>query len=96
MLPGWRPEASILAAGLSRDFVSVSSLAFLQVAAMFAFRPVHLLHSQAMEALGTIGAMTSDFAQSKIFGWPQPQPILNKIDTHHHIVPDFYAKGDLP
>ncbi|PSN69641.1 2-amino-3-carboxymuconate-6-semialdehyde decarboxylase [Corynespora cassiicola Philippines] len=24
--------------------------------------------------------------------WP-PQPPLNKIDTHHHIVPDFYAKA---
>jgi hypothetical protein len=25
--------------------------------------------------------------------WP-PQPPVNKIDIHHHFVPDFYAQGE--
>ncbi|KIX95711.1 uncharacterized protein Z520_08418 [Fonsecaea multimorphosa CBS 102226] len=28
-----------------------------------------------------------------VLHWP-PTPPRNKVDTHHHFVPDFYAKGD--
>lgn len=35
---------------------------------------------------------SSSFVQEKILKWP-PQPPTNKIDTHHHFVPDFYAKA---
>jgi hypothetical protein len=30
----------------------------------------------------------------KGLSWPS-QPSVNKIDLHHHIVPDFYARGML-
>lgn len=33
-----------------------------------------------------------DWLQDKAIGWPD-QPLANKIDTHHHMVPDIYAKG---
>ncbi|KAI4753650.1 amidohydrolase family protein [Aureobasidium sp. EXF-3400] len=33
-----------------------------------------------------------DKANNPSPGWPQ-QPHVNKIDTHHHIVPDFYARA---
>lgn len=31
---------------------------------------------------------------SAVLDWPAVPP-LNKVDTHHHFVPDFYAKGVL-
>lgn len=34
----------------------------------------------------------ADWLQDKALGWFGPPP-LNKIDTHHHYVPSFYAKG---
>ncbi|OBT43628.1 hypothetical protein VE00_05228 [Pseudogymnoascus sp. WSF 3629] len=33
-----------------------------------------------------------DWLQAKAMGWI-PSPPVNKIDTHHHFVPDFYAKA---
>ncbi|KAI9927606.1 hypothetical protein MW887_003226 [Aspergillus wentii] len=32
----------------------------------------------------------ADWIQDKAFGWPD-QPAVNKIDTHHHFVPQFYS-----
>lgn len=36
----------------------------------------------------------SDELQSAALNWP-PVPPVNKIDTHHHFVPDFYTKRTL-
>lgn len=36
-----------------------------------------------------------DWILEKNLGWPD-QPQVNKIDTHHHMVPNFYAKGIRP
>ncbi|KAF1360835.1 2-amino-3-carboxymuconate-6-semialdehyde decarboxylase [Lizonia empirigonia] len=36
--------------------------------------------------------MAADLAPAQPSGWPARPPI-NKIDTHHHIVPDFYAQA---
>ncbi|OOQ89684.1 putative 2-amino-3-carboxymuconate-6-semialdehyde decarboxylase [Penicillium brasilianum] len=33
-----------------------------------------------------------DWLQEKAIGWSHT-PLVNKIDTHHHCVPPFYAKG---
>ena len=33
-----------------------------------------------------------DWLLDKAIGWP-PGPTMNKIDTHHHFVPEFYADG---
>jgi hypothetical protein len=33
-----------------------------------------------------------DWLQDKTLGWVKNIP-QSKIDTHHHFVPDFYAKG---
>lgn len=35
-----------------------------------------------------------DWLQDKAIGWSHKPPV-NKIDTHHHIVPSFYAKGKI-
>ena len=59
---------------------------------MLALHPLHLLCTQMTSLLSSASAMASDMIQSQMFGWPE-QPAVNKIDTHHHIVPDFYAKG---
>jgi 6-methylsalicylate decarboxylase len=31
----------------------------------------------------------------KGISWPS-QPQVNKLDVHHHMVPDFYAKSNVP
>ncbi len=36
-----------------------------------------------------------DWLAEKTFGWPVEPPV-NKIDTHHHMVPSFYAEGMPP
>lgn len=36
----------------------------------------------------------TDWVLEKALGWPTRPPV-NKIDTHHHYVPPFYAKGIL-
>ncbi|PVH91720.1 putative 2-amino-3-carboxymuconate-6-semialdehyde decarboxylase [Periconia macrospinosa] len=59
---------------------------------MFVSQKAYLVFSRMMSILGTTSAMASDAVQSAVFGWPS-QPPINKIDTHHHIVPDFYAKA---
>lgn len=33
-----------------------------------------------------------DKDKGSLLQWPK-QPPVNKIDTHHHIVPDFYARA---
>ena len=33
-----------------------------------------------------------DWLRDKAIGWTHKPPV-NKIDTHHHLVPSFYAKG---
>lgn len=35
-----------------------------------------------------------DWLRDKAVGWSHSPPV-NKIDTHHHCVPRFYAKGML-
>lgn len=35
-----------------------------------------------------------DWLRDKAVGWSHSPPV-NKIDTHHHCVPPFYAKGML-
>ena len=37
---------------------------------------------------------TLDWLREKSIGWSHTPPV-NKIDTHHHCVPPFYAKGRL-
>ena len=36
--------------------------------------------------------MSSNPCENQELSWAV-QPAINKIDTHHHIVPDFYSKG---
>lgn len=59
---------------------------------MLIFQPLHFAFYQAASLLHIAGVMASDAVQAQVFGWPK-QPLINKVDTHHHIVPDFYAKG---
>lgn len=33
-----------------------------------------------------------DWLLGKVLSWPDA-PVVNKVDTHHHFVPDFYAKA---
>lgn len=40
----------------------------------------------------TMSEHTLDWLQEKAIGWSHRPPV-NKIDTHHHCVPPFYAKG---
>jgi hypothetical protein len=35
-----------------------------------------------------------DWLQDMAIGWSHTPPV-NKIDTHHHCVPPFYAKGEI-
>lgn len=35
-----------------------------------------------------------DWLREKTIGWSHTPPV-NKIDTHHHCVPPFYAKGEI-
>lgn len=59
---------------------------------MVFFKPLHLTLCQAATLLHIAGVMAADPAPAQPSGWPARPPI-NKIDTHHHIVPDFYAQG---
>ncbi|KAI8635561.1 amidohydrolase 2 [Xylariaceae sp. FL1651] len=45
----------------------------------------HLLSSMAV-----LKDQAQDWLLDKTIGWPG-QPLINKIDIHHHMVPDFYA-----
>lgn len=42
----------------------------------------------------TMGEYGFDWLQEKAIGWSHTPPV-NKIDTHHHCVPPFYAKGEI-
>lgn len=43
-------------------------------------------------AFSTMSEHGLDWLQEKAIGWSHTPPV-NKIDTHHHCVPPFYAKG---
>lgn len=48
-----------------------------------------------LRARGTFANMVdhvTDFLLEKTLGWPSGVAV-NKVDTHHHYVPSFYAKG---
>ncbi|KAI1324743.1 amidohydrolase 2 [Xylariaceae sp. FL0255] len=47
----------------------------------------HLLASMAV-----LKDQAQDWLLDKTVGWPE-QPTINKIDTHHHFVPPFYAEA---
>ena len=36
-----------------------------------------------------------DWLLGKVLSWPDA-PAVNKVDTHHHFVPEFYSKGMSP
>jgi hypothetical protein len=42
--------------------------------------------------MSSLMSLGSSMIGDAIFGWPA-QPAVIKIDTHHHYVPSFYAKG---
>jgi hypothetical protein len=42
----------------------------------------------------TMSEHSLDWLQEKAIGWSHNPPV-NKIDTHHHCVPPFYAKGKI-
>jgi hypothetical protein len=42
----------------------------------------------------TMSEHTFDWLREKTIGWSHSS-LVNKIDTHHHCVPPFYAKGTL-
>ncbi|KAI2623674.1 hypothetical protein GGS21DRAFT_533688 [Xylaria nigripes] len=50
------------------------------------------LKSQLLTGMTMLKHQAQDWLVDKALGWPE-QPIINKIDTHHHMVPDFYAKA---
>jgi hypothetical protein len=53
-----------------------------------------ILYFRKFEIFRTMGEHTLDWLREKAIGWSHTPPI-NKIDTHHHFVPDFYAKGKI-
>lgn len=42
----------------------------------------------------TMGEYSFDWLREKAIGWSHTPPV-NKIDTHHHCVPPFYANGKI-
>lgn len=42
----------------------------------------------------TMSEHSLDWLRDKAIGWSHTPPV-NKIDTHHHCVPPFYAKGEV-
>lgn len=51
-----------------------------------------IINSLVRQLLSNMADHVYDWLQAKAMGWV-PSPPVNKIDTHHHFVPDFYAKG---
>lgn len=43
---------------------------------------------------GIMGEHVLDWLREKAVGWSHTPPV-NKIDTHHHFVPPFYAQGKI-
>lgn len=54
-------------------------------------RPLVFAHN-LLAGMTSLKDQAHDWVADKTFGWPG-QPPVNKIDTHHHMVPSFYAKG---
>ncbi len=45
-----------------------------------------------LSGLASLQGYAQQWYLDKGLSWPS-QPPLNKIDLHHHFVPDFYAQG---
>ncbi|KAH8129475.1 hypothetical protein ACSS6W_002125 [Trichoderma asperelloides] len=54
-------------------------------------RPLVFAHN-LLAGMTSLKDQAHDWVADKTFGWPG-QPPVNKIDTHHHMVPSFYAKA---
>ena len=54
------------------------------------------MHSEyitpVLAGLASLQSYAQEWYLDKGLSWPV-QPPVNKIDIHHHMVPDFYAKG---
>lgn len=46
------------------------------------------------DLFNTMSEHTLDWLRERAMGWNHTPPV-NKIDTHHHCVPPFYAQGKL-
>lgn len=53
-----------------------------------------LVHLNNTSHHSTMTERALDWLRDKAVGWSHSPPV-NKIDTHHHCVPPFYAKGRL-
>ncbi len=55
------------------------------------------MHSEyltpVLAGLASLQSYAQHWYLDKGVSWPQ-QPPVNKIDVHHHMVPDFYAQGE--
>lgn len=65
-------------------FVLSASVAIVALLALLYFCKPSILSAMSDRAF--------DWFEDKAIGWSHKPPI-NKIDTHHHVVPSFYAKG---
>ena len=45
-----------------------------------------------LAGIASLQSYAQEFYLDRGLSWPA-QPPVNKIDLHHHFVPDFYAKG---
>jgi len=45
-----------------------------------------------LAGLSSLQNYAQEWYLDKGLSWPK-QPAVNKIDIHHHMVPDFYAQG---
>ncbi len=50
------------------------------------------ISSFLLAGLASLQTHANDWFLDKTLGWPA-QPSVDKIDLHHHFVPDFYARG---
>jgi hypothetical protein len=53
------------------------------------------LSSILLTGWASLQSHATDWFLDKAVGWPK-QPPVNKIDLHHHFVPDFFAQGENP
>jgi hypothetical protein len=51
------------------------------------------ISSVLLAGWASLQSHATDWFLDRTVGWPKP-PALNKIDLHHHFVPDFYAQGE--
>ncbi|KAI0144423.1 amidohydrolase 2 [Xylariaceae sp. FL1272] len=50
------------------------------------------LAQHVLASMAVLKDQAQDWLLDKALGWPE-QPLVNKIDTHHHMVPAFYAEA---